>query len=105
MAKWFGAIGYAETVETTPGVWEEQITERYYYGELRRNSRRLQTSDKVNDDVTINNELSIVADPCAYQNFHAMRYAKWMNTKWKITDIQVEYPRLTISLGGLYTDD
>ena len=104
MAKWFGAIGYAETVETSPGVWEEQITERHYYGELRRNSRRLQTSDKVNDDITINNELSIVSDPYAFENFHAMRYAKWMNTMWKITDVQVEYPRLTLSLGGLYTN-
>lgn len=102
MAKWFGAIGYAETVETSPGVWEEQITERHYYGELRRNSRRLQTSDKVNDDITINNELSIVADPYAYEHFYAMRYAKHHGTMWKITDVQVEYPRLTLSLGGLY---
>lgn len=104
MAKWFGAIGYAETVETSPGVWEEQITERYYYGELRRNSRRLQTSDKVNDDIAINNELSIVADPYAYQNFYAMRYVKKLGTMWKITDVQVEYPRLTLSLGGLYNN-
>ena len=75
MSKWFGKIGYAETVETAPGVWEEQITVREYYGDLTRNTRRLQTADKVNDDININNELSIVSDPYAIDHFYAMRYA------------------------------
>ena len=102
MAKWFGHIGYAETVETTPGVWEEQITVREYYGDLTRNTRRLQTADKVNDDININNELSIVSDPYAVNHFHAMRYAEFMGTKWKISNATVEHPRLILTLGGVY---
>lgn len=102
MAKWFGKIGYAETVETTPGVWVEQITVREYYGDLTRNTRRLQTADKVNDDININNELSIVSDPYAINHFYSMRYAEFMGAKWKITNVEVQYPRLILSLGGLY---
>ena len=102
MAKFFGAIGYAETKETTPGVWEEQITERTYYGDLIRNTRRLQTSDKLNDDINVTNEISIVADPFAYQNFHSMKYVIFMGAKWKIESVEVQYPRLILTIGGVY---
>lgn len=101
MAKWYGNIGYANQVETTPGVWEEQITVRSYYGDLTRNTRRLQSADQLNDNLNINNELSIVADPFANQNFHSMRYAELMGTKWKITNVEVKFPRLILTLGGV----
>jgi len=102
MAKFYGAIGYAETVETKPGVWEEQITEKMYYGELVRNTRKLQTADQLNDNINVTNEISIVADPFANQNFHSMRYVKFMGTKWKITNVEVQYPRLILTIGGVY---
>lgn len=102
MAKWYGVIGYNETLETRPGVWENQITERNYYGDVIRNSRRLQTTNQLNDNINISNEISIVADPYANQNFHAMRYVEFMGTKWKIENITVQYPRLILSLGGVY---
>lgn len=102
MAKWCGVIGYVETVETEPGIWEEDFTERKYYGDMIRNARRLQSSDKVNDDISITNELSIVADPYAMNHFHAIRYAEFMGAKWKITNVEVQYPRLVLTLGGVY---
>ena len=104
MAKWFGKIGYAVTEETVPGVWKEQITEREYYGDLIRNNRRLQTADKVNDNIEISNEISIVSDPYANENFHSMRYVYFMGTKWKITSVDVQYPRLVLSIGGVYNE-
>lgn len=102
MAKFYGKIGYASTVETKPGVYEEQIVERSYYGDLIRNTRRLQGADQVNDDINISNEISIVADPYATNNFHTMRYAVFMGTKWKISNVEVSYPRLILTLGGVY---
>lgn len=105
MAKWFGKIGYAVTSETRPGIWEEVIVERNYYGDMTRNSRRLQAASQVNDDISINNELSIISDPYAMNSFHAMRYAEFIGTKWKITNVEVQYPRLILSLGGLYNGE
>ena len=102
MAKYFGKVGYAETVETDPGVWEEQITVREYFGDLIRNTRRLESSGNLNDDINIANEISIVADPFAYQNFHAMRYVEYMGAKWKVTSVEVRHPRLILTVGGLY---
>ena len=103
MAKFYGVIGFAATVETDPGVWEEQIIERHYYGDVIRNRRMLQTpSNTVNDNVNISNEISIVADPYAEQNMYAMRYIEFKGNKWKITNIDVNYPRLILTIGGLY---
>ena len=102
MAKFYGKIGYAETLKTAPGVYEDVITEREYFGDLIRNTRRLQSSDKVNDDINISNEISIVSDPFAIQNFHSMRYVEFMGAKWKITNVEVQYPRLILTIGGLY---
>lgn len=102
MAKWFGKIGFAETVETSPGCWEEQITEREYYGDMNRRSRRLESTSNLNDNINISNEISIISDPFAYQNFHAMRYVEYMGTFWKVTSVDVQYPRLILSVGGVY---
>ena len=102
MAKWFGTIGYADLVETSPGVWEEQIIKRSYYGEVIRNTRRLQSTEHLNDDINVSNEISIIADPYAINNFHSMRYVEFMGAKWKVSNVDVQYPRLKLTLGGLY---
>lgn len=102
MNKFYGKIGYAITKETTPGVWVEQIVERSYYGDVIRNIRRLQSSENLNDDINVSNEISIVADAFANQNFHSMRYVEYMGTKWKVSGIEVKYPRLILSIGGVY---
>ena len=102
MAKFYGVIGFAETVETEPGIWEEKIVERSYSGDLIRNIRKLQSSTSVNDNITISNEISIVADPYAEQNMYAMRYVTFKGNKWKIESVDVNYPRLTLSIGGVY---
>ena len=102
MAKYYGNIGYVETVEVEPGVWDEQVIERPYYGDITRNTRSLQQSDGVNDNVNISNNISIIADPYANENFHNMRYAQFMGTNWKITNIEVQYPRLILTIGGVY---
>ena len=102
MAKWHGKIGYAEMVEAKPGVWKEQIVTRHYSGDLSRNTRQLQSTDQLNDNINVANEISIVADPYANQNFHTMRYVEFMGAKWKITKVDVQYPRLILTVGGVY---
>ena len=100
--KWCGMIGYANTKETEPGIWEELITERKYCGDVIRNFRKLQSSGNVNDNINVINQISIIADPYATQNFHSIRYLIYMGTKWKVTDVEIQYPRLLLTLGGVY---
>jgi hypothetical protein len=105
MAKFYGAIGYGKTEEVSPGVWKLNITERNIYGDLIKNTRRLENSGKVNDNIIINNQVSFLADPYARDNFHNIKYAKFMGTSWKVTSVDVEYPRLILNLGGEFNVD
>ena len=106
MAKFYGKIGYIETEETSPGVWTEVSTERDYFGDVINRSSRWQSSqDKQNDDLQVTNQISIVADPYALNNFSSMRYIEWMGALWKINSVSVEYPRLTLEIGGVYNED
>jgi hypothetical protein len=102
MAKFHGVIGYVVTEETTPGVWEKKVIERSYYGDLLANNRKFQTTEQVNDDINISNKISILADSFAYENSHVMKYVVLMGTKWKIKEIDIQYPRLILSVGGVY---
>lgn len=104
MAKYYGEIGYAMSVEKRPGVWVNDIVRKKYTGDANRVSRYLETPEKVNDDIRVGVELSIVADAMAYQHFSTIRYATYMGEKWKVTSVEVQHPRLKLVLGGLYHD-
>lgn len=100
MAKFYGTVGFVKTVESAPGVWTEQIVERKYYGNVISRTRSLQ-SNGVNDNINISDEISIVADPFANENYFAIRFVEYMGAKWKVQSISVQFPRLNLSLGGL----
>lgn len=103
MSKAFGPIGFAIPTETRPGVWEDQIEERDYVMDVGRvNSRWASSQDSTNDDLTFNNQISILADPFAMNHFHTMKYVKFAEGYWKVTSVEVQYPRLMLSIGGVY---
>lgn len=105
MARYYGDIGFVFMQEGPRGVHKEVSVPRKYRGELLQNSRKLAPTDQVNDDITISNRISIVADPYARENYYAIRYAEFMGTKWKVTNLSVEFPRIVLTLGGVYNGD
>lgn len=105
MSKWFGKIGYAVTGEIEPGLWEDTIVEREYYGDMTSDRRKRQTSGEVNDNLNLANVISIIADPFALSNCSNMAYAEIMGTKWKISEVEVQYPRLILTIGGVWNEN
>ena len=102
MAKFRGKIGYAKNCETCPGVWEDSVTERTYRGDVIRNVANWQSTSGLNDNITYGNRISIIADDYAYSNIGYMRYVEWMGSLFCVTSIEIQRPRLIISLGGVY---
>jgi hypothetical protein len=101
MAKWFGKVGYSETVETAPGVHTPQITTRDYYGDVIRNNTRWSVNpESTNDNLSVNCQISIVADPFAINKFHAIKWVEFMGTCWKVTSVEPQFPRLLLTCGG-----
>lgn len=106
MEKFYGVIGYAVPEETAPGVWMDKITEREYFGDILNNTSKWSSdSDSTMDELNVNNRFSILADPFAYENFQAMKYINFMGTNWKITSVDVQYPRLILTVGGIYNGE
>lgn len=102
MSRYYGVIGYGVTSETSPGVWESTISDRLYYGDIKPITRSYTGSDKINEDFKIGNQLSIVADAFALNNFASIKYAVIFGQKWSVTEVEVQPPRLILHLGGLY---
>lgn len=103
MPKFYGVVGFVYTAESAPGVFTEQATEKYLYGDILRNTKQMQNSGRVNDDINISNRLSIIADPYVSNNMYLIRYVVWLGSKWKVVDVDAtNYPRLILTLGGVY---
>lgn len=105
MAKFYGAVGYGITEETTPGVWTDEIVERFYSGDVIKNYKSSSSGESINDDINISNSISILSDPFAMQHFHTIKYVKWMGAAWKVSSVEVQYPRLILSIGGVYNGE
>lgn len=103
MARWFGKVGYSETVETKPGVWTPQDTVCEYFGDVKRDSTRWNgSSESTNDNLTVNVQISIVADPFAIEHFSSIKWIEYMGAKWKITNAEPQLPRIILTLGGIW---
>lgn len=104
MAKFYDAVGYGESelTATGTGVYADTITEIKYYGDVIRNTRKLQEGPNLNNDLSVGNSISIIADAYANEHFFAIRYVKWAGTLWTVSDVEVQSPRLLLRLGGVY---
>lgn len=102
MNKWYGKVGYVETTEVEPGIWDEQETIHEYYGEWVRNSSKFNVSGDVNDNRDVSAELSIMADSYAELHFRSIRYVEFGDARWKVNSVEPRRPRLILSLGGIY---
>jgi hypothetical protein len=102
MTRFYGRIGYGESVEQSPGVWVDSITERLYFGDVFRNARNLSEGEHLNPDLSVQNSISIVADAYANEHFFAIRYVEWAGTLWTVSSVEVQSPRLLLRLGEVY---
>lgn len=103
MGKFYGKVGFVTSQETSPGVYEEIVTEKECYGEMARDIRRWQgVSDHLNDDVTIDAQINILGNPYIFKNFSFIRFVEYMGVPWKVNSVEPRYPRLILSIGGVY---
>lgn len=104
MAMFYGPIGFVETFEIPEGsgIWKEVPTEKYYRGIVVKNHKRWDMGDKINPNLSISNSISIVADPFIQNKLYAIRYIKWLGGYWEVSSVDVESPRLILSIGGVY---
>ena len=105
MGKFYGTIGFVKTEESSPGVWQP-VTEEYgYCGDLIRNIERNDSGNKVNRDVSLNNQVSVICNRYAQENLQFIKYVRFLGTAWTVTSVEINYPRLVLNLGGVYSEE
>ena len=102
MAKFYGKVGFTVMEETLPDVWEPVETVKEYFGDLTRNQRRWANGESVNENIEVSNEVSLVMDDFLQENAGALKWVESMGAKWKVNSITIDYPRLVLTLGGVY---
>jgi hypothetical protein len=102
MARFFDKVGYGIPSKLVDGVWSDSITERAYYGDILEMMTGNEEADKVNDNLRLQQRVSIVADGFALENFSRIKYVSWMGSLWTVISVRVERPRLILALGGIY---
>jgi hypothetical protein len=103
MAKFHGIVGYGSTEEIRPGVWDDVITETQYFGDVVRQARSSRSDPStVLNDISLSNQISIMADAYAFGNFFNIRFVVWNGVAWTVPSVEVNRPRLILSMGEVY---
>jgi hypothetical protein len=102
--RFHGKVGYGETVETSPGVHEEVITEREHFGDVVRSSLTSAQGEHLNKDLVTTNTVRIMADTYSRANRLNIRYVEWTGIRWVVSEVELdpERPRLLLRLGEVY---
>lgn len=103
--KWFGKVGYRIDASLNEFADSEQYVEKEYYGDIIRNYKKDRSDSTINDEFSISNQIRILADPFMTENFSKIRYITFMNSKWKIASVDVQWPALILDLGGLFNEE
>jgi len=104
MAKFRGKVGYGVSVENpeAPGVFVDRITEVEYTGNVVRNTTKNVPGESLNDDISVENSISIIADGFAVGHFMKIKYVEWAGVRWSVTSVEPQRPRLILNLGSVY---
>ena len=103
MAKTRAQVGYCIPTQSEPGVWDDKVVSVEYAADITRlNTRWSTNTDSTNDNITCNSQISFIADAYAYQYFCYIKYVGYLGVKWKVTNVEVQHPRIILTLGGVY---
>lgn len=104
--RYCGNIGYLIHVREKYEEYDTWVI-RKYKGDVLSTNKYLQQGYSINDSLVVNNRISIVADPYAYDTWDRIRYAEYMGKKLKVTSIDKDLSnkRLILTLGGVYNGE
>ena len=101
--KYAGKIGFVMTQDVGKNLWEPVVEERFAYGDIVRDSRRLDDNGKVNPDYTISAQFSLVADSYFFNHLAYLRYITFRGVKWEVSSVDpTTYPRILVSVNNVY---
>lgn len=105
MAKFAGLVTYVTQVESRPGIWTDESISRLMRGDMLRKGSVGQNDDKVNSDISLNHRVSLVGDEYALNNYYDIKHIQLNGREWEVTSVEVQHPRLILTIGGLWNGE
>jgi hypothetical protein len=108
MSKYAGLVGYVTQEESVPGVWSQVEKTSTMKGDIIRqsstngNGARISDTGKINDDISLSHRVSLLGDAYAFNNYYAIKWIKIDGHKWQVTSVELQRPRIIITVGGLW---
>lgn len=103
MAKFYGKIGFGVEREVSPGVYDYDIVEKPYFGEVVRDAYDSVGGTTVLGERKTANAFRIVGDGYSVDHFYDMKYIRWAGRYWEIRQVEVvSRPRMLIRIGGVW---
>lgn len=100
--KFTGKLGYSITQETSPGIWEDKIVEKDITGDTLSSNYRFENPSDAILDINLQTKISVVIDTYIKDHFGYIKYVKFQGVAWNVKSVDMQYPRLILTLGGLY---
>lgn len=97
MARFAGLVGYVTQGESVPGVWSPVENPKQMRGDVIR-----QSSTSQNGDISLNHRVSLLGDAYAFSNYYNIKWVEVMGVKWAVTSVEIQRPRIIVTLGGLW---
>lgn len=101
MAKYSGKIGYGADVESAPGVYKTDIIEKDAIGDIYKNTVNVKDGNGINEEISLGMKISVFVD-LSTSDYSKIKYATHLGTKWKVTSVEPQFPRLVLTMGGVY---
>ncbi len=102
MAKYAGLVCYVTQEEKVPGVWTPLENPVLMKGDIIRQSSNYQDNGKINSDISLNHRVSLVGDAYAFDNYYNIKWIMLDGRKWEVTSVEIQRPRIIVSIGGLW---
>ena len=102
MAKYAGLVGYVTQEESVPGVWSPVENPKLMRGDIIRQASSSQNDNKVNSDIALSHRVSLLGDAYAFGNYYNIKWIDIDGRKWEVTSIEIQRPRIIVTLGGLW---
>ena len=103
MARFHDKVGFLIPIDDQrTGLSTNRVVERPYYGKILEHTRRWESTEHVNDDLSISNQISITANDYAFKHMSCIAYVRFMGGYWKVSSVRIKGPEIVLTLGGVW---
>lgn len=97
------SLGFAESKQVRPGIWDDEITEVPKLAEVRQRTETFQVEGNVIPEYKTTTSVSVLSQGPVKPDYSNLRYVLYAGERWIVTSAVHEPPRMTLFIGEVYS--